>query len=146
MTARRRHPEQQLQRAVVEYLRIMENLHHLVFFHPANGGGRSRIEAAIFKGLGVRPGVPDLVLLLPDSRAAFIELKADGGRLSASQLAFKKQVEALDFRYAECRSVDEVERFVRGLIAGDGADHHQQGGADRQHQGGGGDARRKRAA
>ncbi len=73
MTGRRRHPEQQLQRAVVEYLRIMENMRKLAFFHPANGGGRTRTEAAIFKGLGVRPGVPDLVLLLPDGRAAFVE-------------------------------------------------------------------------
>ena len=129
MTARR-HPEQQLQRAVVEYLRLMENMRKLTFFHPPNGGGRSKIEAAIFKGLGVRPGVPDLVLLLPPGRAAFIELKAGAGRLSTAQMAFKKQVKSLGFRFAECRSVDEVERFVRGLIAGGGVDHHQQGGGD----------------
>ena len=106
---------------MVEYLRIMENLRKLAFFHPANGGGRSRVEAKIFNGLGVRPGVPDLVLLIPGGRAAFIELKAGAGRLSAAQVAFKMQVETLGFRYAECRSVDEVERFVRRLIAEVGA-------------------------
>ena len=59
-----------------------------------------------------------------------VELKVETGRLSTAQVAFKEQAEALGFRYAECRSVDEVERFVRGLIAGDGADHHRQGGGD----------------
>ncbi len=126
MTGHRR-LEQGLHRAAVDYLRIMENLHHLLFFHPANGGGRSRTEAGILTGMGVRPGVPDQVLLLPGARAAFVELKAGAGRLSTAQVAFKEQVEALGFCYAECHSVDEVGRFVRGLITG-GADQHRQGG------------------
>jgi hypothetical protein len=32
-------------------------------FHVPNGGWRSPIEAAILKGQGVRPGVPDLVAI-----------------------------------------------------------------------------------
>ena len=65
----------------------------------------------------MRPGVPDLVLLFPGGRCACIEIKADKGRLSASQKAFKKSAENFGFPFAECRGVDEVERFVRGLIA-----------------------------
>ena len=124
MTARcPRRPEQALQRAVVDYLRLIENLGELTFFHVPNGGARSRVEAGIFKGLGTRAGVPDLVLLFPEGRAAFIELKAGGGCLSAEQLAFKNQAEEFGFAYAECHALDEVERFVRRLIAardGDG--------------------------
>jgi len=54
-------------------------------FHIPNGGRRSRVEAAILIGLGVRSGVPDVCL--PVSRggygALWIEMKArreDGGK------------------------------------------------------------------
>jgi hypothetical protein len=74
-------------------------------------------EAGIFKSLGVLAGVPDLVLLFPGGRCAFIEIKAPKGYLSANQKAFKSTVEYFGFPFAECRGVDEAERFVRGLIA-----------------------------
>ena len=117
MAPKRNRPEQATQRAVVEYLRILENLGELTFFHVPNGGRRSKAEASIFKGLGVRAGVPDLVVLFPEGRTAFIEIKSDKGRLSAAQKAFKNTAEVLGFPFAECRGVDEVERFIRGLIA-----------------------------
>ena len=113
----RRRPEQAIHQAAVQYLRIMENLGELIFFHPPNGGARTKAEGGIFKSLGVRPGVPDLVLLFPGGRCAFIEIKAPKGRLSAAQKAFKNSAENLGFPFAECRGVDEVEKFVRGLIA-----------------------------
>ena len=115
--AKRNRPEQKIHQATVQYLRIMENLGKLTFFHPPNGGGRSKAEGGIFKSLGVKPGVPDLVLLFPGGRCAFIEIKAPGGRTSEAQKEFRNQAEYFGFAYAECRAVDEVERFVRGLIA-----------------------------
>lgn len=116
MAPKRNRPEQGIQRAVVEYLRIMENLGELTFFHVPNGGRRSRTEGRIFKGLGVRAGVPDLVVLFPGGRTAFIEIKAPNGRLSAAQKAFRNTAENLGFPFLEARGVDEVERFIRGLI------------------------------
>jgi hypothetical protein len=53
-------------------------------FHVPNGGWRSPIEAAILKGQGVRPGVPDLIVIR-DGLPFALELKAEGGRLSAAQ-------------------------------------------------------------
>jgi len=117
MAPKRNRPEQAIQRAAVQYLRIMENLGELTFFHVPNGGRRSRAEARIFKGLGVRAGVPDLVVLFPGGRCAFIEIKSNKGRLSTSQKAFKNTAESMAFPFLEARGVDEVERFVRGLIA-----------------------------
>ena len=117
MKARRHQPEQAIQRAVVEYLRIMENLGEIFYFAVPNGGLRSKVEAGIFKSLGVRAGVPDIVLLFPGGRCAFIEIKAPQGRLSQAQKAFRNTAEEMGFPFAECRGVDEVERFVRGLIA-----------------------------
>lgn len=42
-------------------------------------------------------GVPDRIILLPDGKMAFVELKAPGRRLRALQEKRKKQLEALRF-------------------------------------------------
>jgi hypothetical protein len=73
-------PEQQIQRAVFEHLAVRAA--STVFaFHPANGGWRSRVKAAILKGMGVRAGVPD-VSAIKGGRCYALELKASGGRLT----------------------------------------------------------------
>jgi hypothetical protein len=54
-------------------------------FHPANGGYRKPIEAAIMKGLGVKAGVPDVIAIY-QGRVYGLELKAEGGRATPKQL------------------------------------------------------------
>lgn len=46
-------------------------------YHPANGGKRNPREAAKFKKMGVRPGIPDIVLPVPSGKypSLYIELK-----------------------------------------------------------------------
>jgi hypothetical protein len=56
-----------------------------VFACP-NGGKRSNVEAAIFKGLGIRAGVPDLICIKA-GRVCALELKAPHRRLSKVQQA-----------------------------------------------------------
>ena len=53
-------------------------------FHPANGGYRRPVEAAILKGLGVKSGVPDIIAIKAGKTYA-LELKKVGGKLSDSQ-------------------------------------------------------------
>jgi hypothetical protein len=55
-------------------------------FHPANGGYRKPVEAAIMKGMGVVAGVPDIIAI-HNGRVFAMELKAEGGRASDKQLA-----------------------------------------------------------
>jgi len=69
-------PEQLLQRAVCEHLNTRA-VPRCYWFHVGNGGWRSPIEAKAFKGLGVKAGVPDLILI-HDGRTYGLELKADG--------------------------------------------------------------------
>lgn len=57
-------------------------------FHIPNGGSRHPIEARNFKLQGVRAGVPDICLPVPNMHytALYIELKRkNGGRLSDEQ-------------------------------------------------------------
>jgi hypothetical protein len=83
-------PEQALHRAVVA---LASQIRPAVpFFHVPNGGARSAVEGAIFKGLGVRAGVPDLVFVLPQGGVAFMEIKAERGRVSAAQALFRGEV------------------------------------------------------
>jgi hypothetical protein len=75
--------EAAIQRAVFQHLAV-RRVDGLFAFHPPNGGWRSRVEAAILKGLGVCPGVPD-VIAIKHGRAYGLELKSPAGRLSPAQ-------------------------------------------------------------
>ena len=54
--------EEAIQRAVFTHLR-MRAAPGVVAFHVPNGGYRRPVEAARLKGLGMRPGVPDVVAI-----------------------------------------------------------------------------------
>ncbi len=83
---RSRRPEQDVQRAVVAHLE-MRGARGMFFTHFPAGGIRSRVEAAIFRGLGLKAGVPD-ILIWHAGRSYALELKADtrGARLSPAQV------------------------------------------------------------
>lgn len=100
-------PEQALQQQVVAYLRATAP--SLIFFHVPNGGGRSTVEAAILKSMGVRAGVADLAFILTGARIAFIELKAGSGRATPAQKVFRADCELQGVPFAECRSLAEVQ-------------------------------------
>jgi VRR-NUC domain len=52
--------------------------------HIPNGGLRSKVEAAILRGHGVKPGAPDL-LIVANGKAHFLEVKTEAGRVSQAQ-------------------------------------------------------------
>jgi hypothetical protein len=75
--------EQTIQKAVFQHLAVRAATGTFAF-HPANGGWRSRTEAAILKGQGVTPGIPD-VIAIRDGQVFGLELKSESGRLSPAQ-------------------------------------------------------------
>ena len=91
MRKRRHRPEQAIQRAVFEHLRL-RGAPNTFAYHAANGGARTAIEGAIFKSLGVVAGVPD-VIIVKDGATYALELKADGGKLSEAQ---RNTIEAME--------------------------------------------------
>ena len=76
---KRRRPEAQVQVALCNHLRWRAKP-GVFFFAVPNGGKRNVIEASHLKDQGVRPGVPDLILI-HDGRTYGLELKADRGRV-----------------------------------------------------------------
>ena len=87
----RANPEGEIQRAVVQHLRA-RGAPGMVFFHVPNGGRRGKIEGAIFKAMGVRAGVSDLILV-HDSKIFALELKAEGGRPGTEQMTFLTEID-----------------------------------------------------
>lgn len=76
--------ENEIQRAVFMHIRT-RGAPDVFAFHPANGGYRKPIEAAILKGLGVRSGVPDIIAIKSGKTYA-LELKTETGKLSDNQI------------------------------------------------------------
>lgn len=115
-------PEQALQIRLVHTLRLCAP--DVLVFHIPNGGKRDAREAALFKAMGVLPGIPDLGLCWPIGRVGFIELKAGRNGLTATQAALHERLKATGFLVAIAIDVEEALTIlmawgapVRGRIA-----------------------------
>jgi len=115
---RRAHPEDQIQRAVFEHLRV-RGAPNVFAFHPANGGYRKPIEAAVLKSVGVRAGVPD-VIAVHEGRCFGLELKAPGGRATELQLATIAAMEAAGAFCSVAEGLDTAPAVLEawGLLRG----------------------------
>jgi hypothetical protein len=77
--------ETEIQHAVFAHLKA-RGAPSVFTFHVPNGGYRKPVEAAILKGMGVISGLPDIIAI-HHGRVFALELKAEGGRATAAQLA-----------------------------------------------------------
>lgn len=105
--------ESVIQRAVVRHLTIYARP-GVVFFHPANGGARSKVEAARFRGEGVVAGVPDLVIVA-GGRPYFLELKAARGRLSAAQRSMHDRLSAAGASVVTAYTIDDAISWLKQM-------------------------------
>ena len=85
-----------------------------VFMSIPNEGRRSLKSAGELKSVGLLTGAPDL-LIVWRGRAIFIELKTKTGCLSKAQRIVHKRLLAAEAELQICRSVEEVETFLRAL-------------------------------
>lgn len=108
----RRNDEELLHRAVWQHIKIMGSP-EIIAYHPANGESRSKRTGGRLKAMGVVAGTPDLAFVLPDGRAAFMELKAAGGRLSREQKAFQAKCDKMGVPYAVCWSIDAAVEVLK---------------------------------
>ena len=110
--------EDAIQKAVVDHLNI-RGVDGLVWFHVPNGGARSKIEAARFKRMGVRPGVSDLILY-HDCTLYALELKAGKNKPTKAQEAFIDAVNGQGGNAAVATGLDEAIEKLEfwGLLRG----------------------------
>jgi hypothetical protein len=106
------HPEAVEQTALMQWARLESKAHpDLAFlFHIPNGQKltgstlQRQIRGARLKAQGVKAGVPDLFLPVPrfGRHGLFIELKAQGGRVSKEQTAWIDELSQRGYRACVC--------------------------------------------
>lgn len=108
--------ERELHAAVAQFLRLTLRPPTVWTTFPAGGGGLER--GRMLARLGLRPGIPDILVWHPAPSAAEgarsvimvgLELKTDIGRQSVVQRTVEEDFGAAGARYALCRSVDDVQ-------------------------------------
>lgn len=98
--------EAEEQMAVIKWAELMSNKHPCLkwLYHTPNGGSRNVAEAANLKRMGVKAGVPDLCLPYPSNgyHGLYIEMKRDGGRLTAAQRDYLAWLNENGYRAVVC--------------------------------------------
>lgn len=92
--------------------------HHIprcAIFSVPNGGTRNKIEALTLKATGMKAGVSDIIILLPNI-CLFIEFKTETGVQSEVQKQFETTVTALGFRYSIIRSLKDFKQLITQYI------------------------------
>ena len=103
---RRAQPETQIQRAVIQHL-AWRARPGVWWTHIPLGGLRSKVEAAILRGLGTTRGTPDL-LIVADGKAHFLELKSARGRVTGDQQACHEALRAAGADVAVAHGIDQA--------------------------------------
>lgn len=105
-----RHDEENFQVGVVRLLRYAG---HFVFAVP-NGNRNNPIQGHKYKIMGQLAGVSDLILLLPNRKVYFIELKNPNGkgRQSPTQREFEETVRAMGHEYLIWDDWKQVDQFI----------------------------------
>jgi hypothetical protein len=110
--------EQQIARAIVQHYRA-RGANNVFMFAVPNGGFRRPIEAAIMKATGTVAGVADTIWI-KDGHVFALELKADGGRLTAiqrdtmEQMALAGATVAVSYGLTEALTLLERWGLLRG--------------------------------
>ena len=82
----------------------------LNWFHTPNGGSRNAIEAAKFKRMGVKAGIPDILIINPKQgfNGLAIELKVGANTVTASQIEWLERLNKSGWLCFVSWSLDEV--------------------------------------
>lgn len=89
-----------------------------LLYHVPNGGSRNRVEAAKLKRMGVKPGVPDMVLPVPRGGYAglYIELKVGKNRPTKNQNEWLLNLTLQGYLAEVCYGGDEAIEKIREFL------------------------------
>lgn len=113
--------EQELQIAFFEWAKWQKGRYPelRLMHHIPNGGKRSKAEAAIFKAMGVKRGVPDVFLPVPRGiyHGLYIEFKSDSGTPTSDQKEFLKSLQEAGYFVCVSNKLDKAisitERYLK---------------------------------
>ncbi len=107
--------ESAVQTAVIAYLKARGFMAAAVPNGAVLAGDAKQraMQMAAMKRTGLVKGFPDLVVIGSLGRAAFIEVKAEGGKLSPEQERIGQWLVGSNHKYAVVRSVEDAECALR---------------------------------
>jgi hypothetical protein len=103
--------EDEEQLVLMQWVQYQRDPRVALIFHIPNGGIRNIATAKRLKALGVRAGVPDLFLPVPNEKyhGLWIELKRRrGGAISALQLEWIEALRAQGYQVIIAKGADEA--------------------------------------
>ena len=109
-----KHQESTLQTSCVRWFR--SQYPHLIIYAVPTGGSRNVREAQRLKSEGVLAGVADLVVMLPQGKSIYIEMKVKGNRQTDNQKEFQNKAIALGHTYAVCYSFEEFQQIIENQL------------------------------
>lgn len=89
-----------------------------LIFHIPNGGSRNKQEAANLKAQGVKAGVPDLFLPVPQQEyhGLFIEMKFGKNKTTSKQDEWLNALRERGYRCAVCYGAEEAVAELREYL------------------------------
>ena len=117
-----RQTEARLQIAIVRWLH--EVIPDSVVHHSPNGGDRKPWYVEKLKAMGMRPGWPDLELLVPpegfihpdDVGPIFLEVKSSTGKVSEAQRSLHSDLSRFRVHVYTVKSIDDCRTYLTGLV------------------------------
>ena len=109
--------EAQLQALCVTWFRTEPALRQWRILHIPNQGSDRKYPGRMAKliAMGFVIGAADLLLIQPDTRCAFVEMKRPGEKLRQGQVEFEEDCLLRGVPVARCESFTEFQAFVRRL-------------------------------
>jgi len=81
---------------------------YYAFSVPNEGAGKGQVQRMMkLKSMGLRSGVSDLIVVLPN-KVVFLEVKAEKGKQSEAQKRFEEKVKSLGHDYFVVHSIEET--------------------------------------
>ncbi len=113
-------PEAQLQKCFFQWLRLSYPRVHAVSFSIPNGGLRTLAEGKRQVAMGLKAGVPDILIAFPvgDFHGLFIELKWGANTLTDKQVDVIKSLMRYRYCVGVCYTYDEVTETVKTYLQG----------------------------
>lgn len=112
MKKRNAQPEQQLQITCVQWLELQRRMKTLTYFAVPNGGKRSKLAGWILKKMGMRPGIPDMVVGWSPAKLIFLELKAIRGYASTEQKDIHEELTRYGFKVFIIKSLEQMIQVI----------------------------------
>jgi hypothetical protein len=105
--------ESAIQRAIEQYLSLLENSGKLVFIK--NNSGAFINPAGHFYKMG-KFGSPDFLLFLKGGMCIHLEVKNEKGKQNPNQISYQERVEKLGHTYIIVRAVDELNIYLKPIL------------------------------